>query len=57
MRILRVFPRRTKATPIDDLVHIGNPDLFSENSVPVLTAKNLSREALIRYQKQEGLTT
>jgi len=30
MRILRVFPRRTKATPIDDLVHIGSPDLFSK---------------------------
>ena len=29
MKILRVFPRRTKATPIDNLVHIGPPDLFS----------------------------
>lgn len=31
MKILRVFPRRTKATPIDDLVHIGGPDLFSKH--------------------------
>ena len=31
MRILRVFPRRTKATPVDDLVHIGSPDLFSKS--------------------------
>ena len=29
MRIARVFPRRTKATPIDDLSFIGPPDLFS----------------------------
>ena len=26
--ILRVFPRRTKATPDDDYVRIGYPDLF-----------------------------
>jgi hypothetical protein len=31
MRIIRVFPRRTKATPVDDLVRIGTgPDLFDE---------------------------
>jgi len=31
MRILRVFPRRTKATPTDDLVRIGvGPTLFDE---------------------------
>jgi len=30
-RIIRVFPRKTKATPIDDLVRIGKgPDLFDE---------------------------
>lgn len=28
MSILRVFPRRTKATPTDALVRIGYPDLF-----------------------------
>lgn len=28
MRLLRVFPRRTKATPTDALVRIGYPDLF-----------------------------
>lgn len=26
--ILRVFPRRTEATPTDDLVRIGRPDMF-----------------------------
>jgi len=30
MRLIRVFPRRTKATPTDDLAYIGEPDLFSE---------------------------
>jgi hypothetical protein len=31
MKILRVFPRRTNATPDDQLVHIGSPDLFSRH--------------------------
>ncbi|MCL2793576.1 MAG: hypothetical protein FWD87_10870 [Spirochaetaceae bacterium] len=31
MKIARVFPRRTKATPVDDLAFIGSPDLFSGN--------------------------
>lgn len=31
MKLMRVFPRRTKATPDDDLVRIGRPpDLFDE---------------------------
>jgi hypothetical protein len=30
MKIIRVFPRRTKATPADALAVIGEPDLFSE---------------------------
>jgi hypothetical protein len=30
MKILRVFPRRTKATPTDALAVIGEPDLFTE---------------------------
>ncbi|KKK96436.1 hypothetical protein LCGC14_2662800, partial [marine sediment metagenome] len=30
MRIIRVFPRRTKATPTDPLVYCGPPDLFAE---------------------------
>ncbi|MDE2097996.1 MAG: hypothetical protein KGL39_12155 [Patescibacteria group bacterium] len=30
MRLIRVFPRRTKATPDDDLAYIGPPDLFAE---------------------------
>jgi hypothetical protein len=30
MRIIRVFPRKTKATPTDELAVIGEPDWFSE---------------------------
>ncbi len=30
MKIIRVFPRRTKATPIDCLAYYGPPDLFAE---------------------------
>jgi hypothetical protein len=30
MKILRVFPRRTNATPKDGLAVIGSPDLFAE---------------------------
>ena len=30
MRLIRVFPRKTKATPIDDLAYLGPPDLFAE---------------------------
>ena len=30
MNILRVFPRRTNATPTDSMAHIGSPDLFTE---------------------------
>jgi hypothetical protein len=28
MRIVRVFPRRTRATPVDSLSYVGDPDLF-----------------------------
>jgi hypothetical protein len=30
MRLIRVFPRRTKATPCDALAYFGPPDLFAE---------------------------
>lgn len=30
MRLIRVFPRRTKATPTDGLAYSGMPDLFAE---------------------------
>jgi hypothetical protein len=34
MKIIRVFPRRTNATPDDALAAIGSPDLFSESLEP-----------------------
>jgi len=30
MRLIRVFPRRTKATPDDPLAYVGAPDMFAE---------------------------
>lgn len=30
MRLIRVFPRRTRATPDDALAYVGEPDLFAE---------------------------
>ena len=30
MRLIRVFPRKTKATPVDDCAYYGEPDLFAE---------------------------
>ncbi len=30
MKLIRVFPRRTRATPIDSLAYVGPPDLFAE---------------------------
>ena len=30
MRLIRVFPRRTKATPDDPLAYVGAPDLFAQ---------------------------
>ena len=30
MRLVRVFPRRTRATPDDELAYIGGPDMFVE---------------------------
>ncbi len=29
LKVIRVFPRRTKATPADDLAYVGPPDLFA----------------------------
>ncbi len=30
MRLIRVFPRKTKASPTDDLAYFGPPDMFAE---------------------------
>ena len=35
MKIIRVFPRKTKWTPIDDLAFVGDPPLFRPPELPV----------------------
>ena len=37
MKIIRVFPRKTKATPVDEMAFIGNPPLFrpTDCDIPV----------------------
>lgn len=40
--ILRVFPRRTKATPDDRLAHVGYPDLFSGEMYAGVTEIHIS---------------
>jgi hypothetical protein len=50
-RIIRVFPRRTKATPCDELSFTGPPDLFTEQADEVhisvaFTADKLRAERL-----------
>lgn len=30
MRLIRIFPRKTKATPTDELAYFGPPDMFAE---------------------------
>jgi hypothetical protein len=34
MRLLRVFPRRTRATPVDQLAYVGGPDLLAPTLEP-----------------------
>jgi len=34
MRLVRVFPRRTKATPLDALARFGPPDVFDQQQPP-----------------------
>ena len=53
MKIIRVFPRRTKATPDDDLVYTGPPDLFARH----LGAEAIHVSVAFTYDKNraEGL--
>lgn len=34
MKIIRVFPRKTRATPVDSLVYVGAPDMFARLQEP-----------------------
>jgi hypothetical protein len=33
MRLIRVFPRRTRATPTDELAYFDAPDLFAQGDL------------------------
>lgn len=53
MRIIRVFPRKTKATPTDDLVRFGIPGIFDEADeihVSVTFTYDLSRAEWLAKQ-------
>ena len=53
MRLIRVFPRRTKATPTDELAYVGPPDLFAEaDEVHVSVAFTWDIPAAERLAKQ-----
>ena len=56
MRLIRVFPRRNRATPDDSLAYFGPPDLFAEaDEVHVdvtFTADKLKAEALAEDWKR-----
>lgn len=53
MRLIRVFPRRTKATPDDDLAYTGPPDLFARaDEVHVSVAFTWDKPAAERLAEQ-----
>ena len=57
MPILRVFPRRTNATPLDDYVAIGAPGLFipediSEIHISVTFTYDLEQAEILAEQWQ-----
>lgn len=56
MKLLRVFPRRTNATPIDDMACIGDPGLFRPDAdeVHISVAFTYDRAEGERLQKAWG---
>lgn len=60
MRLIRVFPRKTKASPDDPLAYFGPPDLFAEaDEVHVsvsFTADKPKAEALAEYWRHVAPT-
>lgn len=47
MRIIRVFPRKTKATPNDELAYVGPPDLFAPQADEVHISVAFTADKLI----------
>lgn len=55
MRLIRVFPRRTKATPDDELAYFGPPDLFAQaDEVHVDCTFTCDKPAAERLAEQWG---
>lgn len=55
VRLIRVFPRRTRATPVDDLAYVGSPDLFAEaDRVEISVAFTWDRPAADRLAMEWG---
>ena len=53
MRLIRVFPRKTKASPDDELAYFGPPDLFAQaDEVHVSVAFTYDKPAAERLAKQ-----
>jgi hypothetical protein len=53
MRLIRVFPRRTKATPDDELSYTGPPDLFAQaDEIHVSVAFTWDRDKAEQLAKQ-----
>jgi hypothetical protein len=54
--IIRVFPRRTRATPDDDLAYVGGPDLYApvadEVHVSVAFTNDLPAAERLAYEWQ-----
>lgn len=53
MRLIRVFPRKTKATPTDELAYFGPPDFFAEaDEVHVSVAFSYDKAVAERLAEQ-----
>lgn len=53
MRLIRVFPRKTKATPTDEMAYFGPPDLFAEaDEVHVSVAFTYDKSVAEKLAKQ-----
>ena len=53
MKLIRVFPRRTKASPLDPLAYFGPPDLFAEaDEVHISVAFTYDKPAAERLAEQ-----
>ena len=54
MRILRVFPSKTTATPIDEMTIIGDPHLFTEQFLKKKEPEEIHISVTFSWDKREG---